>query len=153
MSYKRKDLEEIIKQSCTELINEQPVIFLEKTNVNERTISAEISQKLGNRITEYHVNCEYNRMVDENGTQIPKRINLNPNHSIPSRVFPDIIIHRQEDGFNNILVIEIKMSWKNQLKGEDLIKLERYLEELNYQHGLYLELGENGITEMKWFIK
>lgn len=35
-------------------------------------------------------------MVDEYGIQIPKRIQLNQNHSSTSRVFPDIIVHRQE---------------------------------------------------------
>ncbi len=153
MSYNLKQLEEIVQESVDELIKEQPVLFLKKTNINERTISSELSNKLRIRIKQYHVNCEYNRMVDEDGMQIPKRIHLNPDHEIPSRVFPDIIIHRQEDGLNNILVMELKMNWKNQLKDDDFIKIERYIEELNYQYGLYLELGENGITEIKWFTK
>ena len=153
MSYNREQLEEIIQESVVELISEQPVLLLEKTNINERSISSELSNKMRTRINYYHVNCEYNRMVDEHGIQIPKRIHLDPNHRIPSRVYPDIIIHRQEDGLNNILVVELKMNWKNQLKEEDFLKLERYMEELNYQYGVYLELGEKGITEMKWFIK
>jgi len=153
MRYNREQLEEIIQESVEELIKEQPVLFHEETNVNERTISSELSNKLRDRINHYHVNCEYNRMVDEHGMQIPKRIHLNPNHEIPSRVYPDIIIHRQEDGLNNILVMELKMNWKNQQKEEDLIKLKRYIEELKYRYGVYIELGEKGITEMKWFSK
>jgi len=92
-------------------------------------------------------------MTDECGTQIPKRIHLNPNHPKPSRVFPDIIVHRQEDGLHNLLIIEIKMTWKNDKKEDDFDKLVMYIRELNYQYGLYLELGHEGITEMKWFTK
>lgn len=151
MSYNREQLVNIIRKSVEELIDEQPILFLAETNVNERTISSELSQKIRHRIKDYHVNCEYNRMVDEHGTQLPKRIHLDPNHSNPSLVYPDIIIHRQENGLNNVLVLELKMSWKNHLKNEDLVKLERYIEELNYQYGVYLELSERGISELKWF--
>jgi hypothetical protein len=43
------------------------------------------------------------------------------------------------------------MSWKNRDKEKDLKKLGRYIEELNYQFGLYLELGQEGIADMVWF--
>ncbi|MBI9068749.1 MAG: hypothetical protein JEZ09_15750 [Salinivirgaceae bacterium] len=127
------------------------MLFDPKHDINERTVSGELSTKIGNLVIDFHVNSEYNRMTDEYGTQIPKRINFNPNNAQPSRVFPDIIIHRQEDGIHNLLIIEIKMNWKNGQKDRDIEKLHRYIEELNYQFGLYLELGENGIVEMQWF--
>lgn len=151
MSYDREKLENVIRQSCNDLLNEQPMLFQQKADINERTISGELSSKIRDHITEFHTNCEYNRMTDDNGVQIPKRINLDPNHPNPSRVFPDIIIHRQDDGNHNLLVIEIKMCWKNSKREKDFEKLRLYIEQLKYEFGLYLELGQKGITEMIWF--
>ena len=151
MCYDKEKLESIIKQSCDSLLTEQPMLFQKSADVNERTISGELSTKIREHFSGFHINCEYNRMTDENGVQIPKRIHMNPNDPDPTRVFPDIIVHRQEDGDHNLLIIEIKMSWKNNKKEEDFQKLERYIPELKYQYGLYLELGQEGVTEMKWF--
>jgi hypothetical protein len=151
MNYNWKQIKKIIIDCCSKLNVKQPLLFLQKNDVNERTISTELSKKLDEEIQGYHINCEYNRMVDENGVLIPKKINLNPQHPIPSRVFPDIIIHRQEDGLHNLLVIEIKMEWKNEDRERDFRKLEAYKHDLNYQHSVYLELGEKGITNMIQF--
>lgn len=151
MSYNKEKLEMIIKQSCDLLLAEQPMLFQKSADINERTISGELSSKIRAHISDLQVNCEYNRMTDENGVQIPKRINLDPNDPDPARVFPDIIIHRQEDGHHNLLIVEIKMNWKNSRKEDDYLKLERYIPELKYQFGLYLELAEDGVAEMKWF--
>ena len=150
MSYKREELEKIIRQSCDDLLNEQPMLFQQEADINERTVSGDLSSKIRDRINEYHVNCEYNRMTDEFGVQIPKKINLNPDASDPSSVFPDIIIHRQEDRDHNLLIVEIKMSWKNSKKEKDFKKLGLYIEKLKYQFGLYLELGQEGIAKMVW---
>jgi len=146
-------MEEIIVQACNHLFEIQPNLFLEEFDINERTISGELSKLLAPEFGDYHVNCEYNRMTDEFGNQIPKRIHLNPNAENPSLVYPDIIVHKQENKNHNLLIIEIKMSWKNGRKEDDFVKLKRYMEELGYEKGLYLELGENIIEEMKWFEK
>lgn len=151
MSYNKGELEDIIRQSCDDLLNEQPMLFQKKNDIHERTVSGELSSKIRGHINEFHINCEYNRMTDEHGVQIPKRINLDPNDPEPSNVFPDIIIHRQEDGDHNLLIIEVKMSWKNRKKEKDFKKLGRYIEELKYQFGLYLELDQEGIADMVWF--
>lgn len=151
MEYEKKDLEQIIYGCCSELLSDQPMLFKRKENINERTISGELSSKISAQIKEFHINCEYNRMTDEHGVQIPKRIHLDPNSEDPSSVYPDIIIHRQEDGEHNLLIIEIKMAWKNGKKDHDIQKLQRYINELKYKHGLYLELGEKGISDLVWF--
>lgn len=151
MNYNRQELEDIIKQSCDDLLNEQPMLFQQKADIHERTVSGELSSKIKDHINKFHINCEYNRMTDEHGVQIPKRIHLDPEAHDPSSVFPDIIIHRQEDGDHNLLIIEVKMSWKNSKKEEDFNKLGLYIEELKYQFGLYLELGQEGIADMVWF--
>jgi len=151
MEYSKEDLRNITEQSCETLLKEQPRLFLPQFDVNERTVSGELASKISNKIEGFHTNCEYNRMTDEHGNPIPKRIHLDPGDPNPSNVYPDIIIHRQEDGDHNLLIVEIKMSWKNSKKQNDLNKLERYMAELKYRFGLYLELGENGISEMEWF--
>lgn len=151
MTYDQEILEDILRSGCIQLLEEQPMLFDPNADINERTVAGELSAIISPRFEGLHTNCEYNRMTDENGIQIPKRIGLNPNSINPSRVFPDIIVHRQEDGDHNLLIIEIKMSWKNSRKDDDLAKLQKYLEELRYQFGLYLELGANGIEEMKWY--
>lgn len=151
MNYTEEEIQAIIERSCAELKETQPLLFDERSDINERTISGELAGIIRQYVKDYHVNCEYNRMTDENGTQIPKRIGLNPNHSKLSRVYPDIIIHRQEDGEHNLLIVEIKMSWKNDRKEHDLEKLNKYVQELHYQFGLYLELGKEGISKMEWY--
>jgi lipid II:glycine glycyltransferase (peptidoglycan interpeptide bridge formation enzyme) len=92
MSYNKEKLEMIIKQSCDLLLAEQPMLFQKSADINERTISGELSSKIRAHFSDLHVNCEYNRMTDENGVQIPKRINLDPNDPDSARVFPDIIM-------------------------------------------------------------
>ena len=149
--YSQQQLQEFIEQSIAQLLAEQPLLFNSQHDINERTVSGELSGKLSGYIENYHVNAEYNRMTDEHGNQIPKRIKLNPNVDNPTTVYPDIIIHRQEDDLHNLLIVEIKMTWKNAARQADINKLDRYMAELNYQFGLYLELGENGVEEMEWF--
>ena len=50
-----------------------------------------------------------------------------------------------------MLVVEIKMQWKNGEKDDDYDKLIGYTTDLRYEFGLYLELGEQGIVEMTGF--
>lgn len=152
INYSKQQLEQIIQASVTDLFNEQPMLFSINADINERTVSGELASKISNYIKGYHINCEYNRMTDEYGNQIPKRIGLNPSEKNKSLVYPDIILHLQEDGNHNLLIIELKLAWKNQEKEKDIIKLNNYLKELHYQYGLYLELSEEGINEMQWFI-
>lgn len=151
MSYNRSQIEVIIRRSCRILMNRQPMLFVKKNNINERTVSEALASEIRNFIKFYHVNSEFNKMTDENGTLIPKRINLDPHSKTRSLAYPDIIIHRQEDKEHNLLILELKMAWKNDLMKNDLDKLNRYMIELEYKYGLYLELGESGIEEMIWF--
>lgn len=151
MSYNREYITKIIIDAVDELKNQQPMLFKKADNIAERTVSTALSVLLTPKFPEYNVNCEYNRMTDEHGLQIPKRIQLNPYDEDPSRVYPDIIVHRQEDGEHNLLVVEIKMSWKNGEKNDDYKKLIACTRELRYSYGLYLELSEGGMSEMSWF--
>ncbi|MBU0710643.1 hypothetical protein KJ762_06480 [bacterium] len=151
MNYSLESITEIISNSVSLLQIQQPMLFIQDNDISEETVSTTLHAFLSPNFPEYHLNCEYNRMTDENGNQISKRIHRNPNAKNPSLVLPDIIVHHQEDGRHNLLVIEIKMAWKNREKEEDYNKLIGYTSELRYKYGLYLELGEQGITEMTWF--
>jgi len=151
MSYSIESLNEIINSSVSALQKQQPILFQENEDIAERTVSTALHVFLIPHFPNYSVNCEYNRMTDENGMQIPKRIHRNPYDANPSRVYPDIIVHQQNNRKKNLLVIELKMSWKNGEKDDDYDKLQGYIAELNYQFGLYLELGEKGISETTWF--
>jgi hypothetical protein len=151
MIYTKDDIEKIIGESSDLVREKQPMLFMKKHNIHERTLAAELKSTMENRFKDFHVNCEYNRMTDENGVQIPKRIGLDPEPEDPSSVYPDIIVHRQEDGEHNLLIIEIKMNWKNSKKDKDIEKLNMYINELKYKYGLYLEIGEDGISDKQWF--
>lgn len=151
MSYSKEKISEIVISSISLLKEKQPMLFQMKDDIAERAVSAALHTYFIPNFPEYEVNCEYNRMTDENGMQIPKRINRNPYHENPSLVFPDIIVHHQENGDNNLLVVEIKMEWKNAEKDDDYEKLIGYTTDLRYEYGLYIELGEKGIAEMTWF--
>jgi hypothetical protein len=151
MSYSLEKIESIIKASVDSLKENQPMLFKQDDNISERTVSSALHVFLIPYFPKHHVNCEYNKMTDEHGNQIPKRINRNPNDAEPSKVYPDIIVHRQENRENNLLIAELKMSWKNQGKEDDYGKLEKYKLELGYKFSLYLELGEKGIVEITWF--
>lgn len=151
MNYDIEKLTSIFTSSVQQLQLDQPILFDEKQNVGERAISSALSFLISASFPSFNVNCEYNRMTDEHGQQIPKRIHLDPNVEDPRCVYPDIIIHHQTDDRHNLVIVEIKMHWKNREKYADFAKLRQYTKELKYKFGLYLELSDQGISEMTWF--
>ncbi len=64
-------------------------------------------------------------------------------------VFPDIIIHKRETG-QNLLAIEVKMSWKNNGSEFDKEKAKTYKKELGYKNSVYLELDSVTKTKINW---
>ena len=151
MDYTEKKLEKIIKTCLSDLLKQQPMLFDKQNNINEETVSSELSTLMKPYFHNFHVNCEYNRMTDDRGGQKIKKLIKYTKYSKKSAVKPDIIVHRQEDNSHNLLAIEIKMQWKNNKKNEDFIKLKSYKRELNYCYSLYLEIGEDGIADLEWF--
>jgi len=151
MDFTQEKLEEIIRDCCFALLEQQPMLFTKENDINEETVSTEMLTLMKPFFANYHVNCEYNRMTNEYGEQQTKKVIKKPGNEKKNKVKPDIIVHRQEDGKHNLLAIEVKMQWKNSRKNEDFIKLESYKRNLNYTYALYLEMGEGGITDMIWF--
>lgn len=110
--------------------------FLVNENTNERSITHMFASILQSIFTDYHVDCEYNRMTNEDGDQITKRIYGNPEELVSvndldaKTVYPDIVIHRREDSEHNLLVIEAKKSNNND-RETDYEKLKTYMNDRN----------------------
>ncbi|WP_424492598.1 hypothetical protein [Salinimicrobium sp. GXAS 041] len=74
------------------------------------------------------------------GNEIGKRLDLEKYGKSKNSVYPDIIVHKR-DTANNLLELEVKMQWKNDKKMFDLQKINEYMSQLEYEFGVYLELG------------
>ena len=70
-------------------------------HVSELSISHKLGHYLALLITEYDVDCEYNRNKDDK------------KYMGESRIRPDIIIHKRGSNENNFVVIEIKPWWNS----------------------------------------
>jgi len=149
MSYSQQQLENIIIKSVAILLKERPNLLKRNYDINERTICSKLACIIEKHIKNYHVDTEYNRMTDEQNNQIIKKIPSRGNKK-KRPAYPDIVIHREEDALHNLLVIELKLAWKNKGKKKDIEKIKAYLKVLNYQYGLYIELNENGIECFEW---
>lgn len=151
-------------------------IWLLHNNLNERTIAHKLAEYLQQIFPEYHVDCEYNRDVEQNSglkkvSILKERYEAIKNEvidgvSIDVSVFPDIIIHRRGTNKFNLLVIELKKS-KNTNKGArdfDIEKLHSFTDQserntLKYNYGVFLILEtreniatpENFINDEQWF--
>ena len=86
-------------------------------HVSELSISHKLSHYLELFVTEYHVDCEYNRNVADKKSMGE------------SRIRPDIIIHKRGNNEKNFVVIEIKPWWNR----DDVIKDEDKLAYLTNQ--------------------
>ena len=155
MSYSLEEFRAIIIESYELLKKEQGFVLNRSHNVNERTVTGHLRDILARKITSYDIDCEYNRMIGENDRYVSKKLILEPriatiNTSKSVLVYPDIIIHKRKTP-KNVLVIEVKLSWKREGRDKDIQKLKAYTRQLGYTYGLYLELDEEGITEMIWF--
>ena len=60
-------------------------------------------------------------MTDEQNNQIIKKIPSRGNKK-KRPAYPDIVIQREEDALHNLLVIELKLAWKNKGKKRILKK-------------------------------
>ena len=141
--------------------------FLIGKEINERSMTHKLAEYLQREFPEYHVDCEYNRMKkDKNMTgdeYLSKKLNL-PKKQTDSydteakTVYPDIIIHHRGNNSDNLLVIEVNKHTNKTQQAEDfdIKKISAYIKELNYSHGLFLELFENPKETLKrldWYPK
>jgi hypothetical protein len=154
MKYTKEKVKQIIDQAIDKLYKVDSYLLKESYDINERTVSHRLAVHLNDFFveTEYDVDIEYNRIreeygkIEDVGNLMGKKLYWEDSDEASgdnSRfVFPDIIVHKR-DKHDNLIEIEIKMSWKNGKKQFDLDKINQYMEELKYKFGVYIELSEN----------
>lgn len=81
------------------------------------------------------LDCEYNRHRD-----VEKLLPLHEGR-VPSKVFPDILVHERNTDDNNMLVLEIKRP--GQSLSHDKNKLRVFVEHLDYRHAGHIIIGRN----------
>lgn len=147
--YSKEIIKKILEKSLDELFEKDHVIIFKSYNLHERSITHRLAVYIENhfRDTVYTVDVEYNRMKnnygeDIIGNEIGKRLDLEKYGKETANVYPDIIVH-QRNTKNNLLEIEVKMSWKNEKRNFDYMKINEYISQLDYQFGVYIEIGEN----------
>ncbi len=151
-------------------------LWLLHNNLNERTIAHKLAEYLQQIFPDHHVDCEYNRDVEQNSGL--KKVNILKARyediknikvdggSIDVSVFPDIVIHRRGSNKNNLLVIELKKSINKNIEAceFDKEKLRCFTDQskrntLKYNYGVFLILEtqenmattENFINYEQWF--
>jgi hypothetical protein len=92
----------------------------------------------------WHVDCEYNRLGDENKVKkldIPGIGKPHVRDTETKTVFPDIIVHHRKKK-ENLLVMEVNKA-KGKADTGDVEKLQAFTEEpeYEYQYRLFLRLG------------
>ncbi|MHA7229462.1 hypothetical protein ACVT98_09585 [Vibrio campbellii] len=113
--------------------------YLLEIDANERSISHRLAVYLESEFTEWHIDCEYNRDIED-----PKRLNIDPIRTDSTdtqgkTVFPDIIVHARGQA-NNLLVIEMKKTSSGVLDDFDHAKLAAFRRELGYQHAAFVKV-------------
>ncbi|WP_230086398.1 hypothetical protein [Halomonas sp. 328] len=136
------DVVEVVKICVAQLIDND--FFILESDLNERTISSQLSRYLQISFSEWHVDCEYNRDHDD-----PKRLKVRAQglvreelsrDTIGRTVFPDIIVHERGRS-RNFIVIEIKKTTSAVDRGFDVKKLHAFKSQLGYQYAIFLEIG------------
>ncbi len=139
----------IIRKSLMELYSKDALLMDSAYDINERTVTHRLAIYLESYFQQYGfvVDVEYNRMrgdcsSDAIGNLMGKRLNWEENEQGSSYVYPDIIVHKRDTN-ENLLLIEVKMSWKNGKRSNDLLKINEYINEIGYRYGVYIELAPN----------
>ena len=120
--------------------------YLLQIDANERAISHRLGLYLQLLFTDWHIDCEYNRNLDQ-----PKRLEQyekfideeqrvwNIAVTDPITVFPDIIIHERGTR-NNLLVVEMKKTTSKVSSDFDYKKLRDFKDQFGYPYALFLKL-------------
>lgn len=142
--------EDLIKSIQTFRLKEK---FILDNDLNERTLTHKLAEYIQENFPDFNVDCEYNRMR-KGEDYLPKKLELEQKeitHSNPSRVYPDVIIHRRGDNQDNLLIIEVKKKENPEGKEFDIQKIKEYISQTGYQFGVYLEFDNTDISEMEWY--
>ncbi len=154
MPYSKDQIEQKVNRAIKFLLKNDLVLL--QHDVNERSISHKLAEYLQTEFCEWNVDCEYNRNHDKlKSLKLPKR--KSPLNDTAARtVFPDIIVHHRDTNYN-LLVIEVKKSTSHDNSAFDQQKLNAFIKELHYQHGLFLKFStgklDNSQYNLKWYSK
>lgn len=133
-----------IDQAIAQLLEND--YYLLQIDANERAISHRLGMYLQLLFTDWHVDCEYNRNLDQ-----PKRLEQYEEffdekqrvwsiaEKDPITVFPDIIIHERRTS-NNLLVVEMKKTTSRVSSDFDYMKLREFKNQYGYPYALFLIL-------------
>ena len=135
-------LEELIKKSLDELYIKDKSLIDRK--VAERDIVHRFAHYFenhmcGTAISEYNVDCEYNR----NGYGI-KQVN-------GSYIYPDFIVHKRGNNENNLLIIEFK-TWWNSNNSADIDKIRSLMHPkliFQYKYGCSITINQDN-SDIFW---
>jgi len=143
----KEEIELLLREAIHELFLNDEYLLKKELDIHERTIVHKLAIYIGNRIKEYDVDVEYNRMrsnyddIEDIADVIGKVIDFPESEPSQRYVYPDIIIHKRNEN-DNLLEIEVKMKWKNREKRFDLKKINQYMLQLGYKYGIYIQLDE-----------
>lgn len=170
-----EEINEIVSCALASFFDKEGESLVVATDANERSITHKLAEYLnievkGSLFKDFDVDCEYNR-IGKGDELATKRLQLKdycrtyptdvkPEDKDGTTVYPDIIIHqRGERGLStnlaNLLIIEVKKSNNKNSKSRkfDHCKIEQYCKQINYQVGLFIDLGESiDSTNLEWFI-
>ncbi|HEU0131185.1 MAG TPA: hypothetical protein VFQ85_09375 [Mycobacteriales bacterium] len=117
-----------------------------QVGVGERTLVGHLARHLQPEVDawgeEWDVDTEYNRMSGDHD-EVTYKYLLDVLGDSRRPAYPDLIVHqRGVDGWDggNLLVVEAKRSPTHRDRLEDHAKVVAWMRELQYQHGLRLEL-------------
>lgn len=146
--YSEDIIRNILEKSLDELFDKDSQIIFKSYDLHERSITHRLAVYIENYFmgTDYTVDVEYNRMINNSGediigNEIGKRLDFEKYGKNAANVYPDIIVHQRKTN-NNLLEIEVKMNWKNAKRDFDYMKINEYISQLDYLFGVYLEIGE-----------
>jgi hypothetical protein len=131
-----------------------------RRDVAERTVTARLAAHLQTRFADWHVDCEYNRMIVPPGVDLAKYLLFRSKIMQvlePFNVFPDVILHRR-DSLVNLLVLEVKKASARNLQRQtdfDLEKLRAMCSQLYYKYGAFVLLKpgtEPRVEDVIWIM-
>ncbi len=148
-----------LQNSLLEFIKGHKILLVQ--DVKEETISHAIASCMSEIFEGWDVDPEYNRFGIQQkkkliGTSkqrflLYKKEGVIPNYNITieelyqnpeaAPVFPDIIVHKRTEEFNNLLIVEVKKEQNPELfNGWDEWKIQFFMHTFQYQFGAHVVL-------------
>ncbi|MFE6919947.1 hypothetical protein ACFVAV_02765 [Nocardia sp. NPDC057663] len=150
-------IESLVRAAIRQVWADCPDLVLDA--VHERTVVAHIAAVLNRRLAElpgsFRADVEYDRVSRLGFAVLRKQLWLiREGRDELHPVVPDLIVHAPRGQFTrrNVLVLEAKKGRVSSRARElDYIKLGSFIEQLGYQHAVFLEFdGVGGRPRIEW---